>query len=91
MVDVGKKSMMWKLRCDDCGAEVAAGDAVCGRCGATGPGTLADRMAPSPYGSPVARLRPTVYGPPALASAHDALQQETRQREAIFPPMPRKS
>lgn len=82
--------MMWNMRCDECGAEVTPGEAVCGRCGATGPGTLADRLAPSSYGPPVARLRPTEYGPPALATAHDALQQETRQRAVSFTPIERR-
>jgi hypothetical protein len=66
-------------------AAVAQGEAVCRQCGATGPGTLADRLAPGPYGPPVARLLPTAYGPPALASAHDALQQETLRRAAVMP------
>ena len=73
------------LRCERCLAAVAPGAAVCGQCGATGPGTLADRLEPSPYGPPVARLRPTVYGPPALVAAHDTLQQETQRRAAIAP------
>ena len=76
--------MQW-LRCERCMAAVAPGEAVCRQCGATGPGTLADRLAPGPYGPPVARLRPTAYGPPALASARDALQQETLRRAALMP------
>lgn len=73
------------LRCERCMAAVVAGEAVCVQCGATGPGTMADRLEPSPYGPPVARLRPTIYGPPALASAHDGFQQETLRRAAITP------
>ncbi|HEU0028329.1 MAG TPA: hypothetical protein VFQ25_14545 [Ktedonobacterales bacterium] len=75
---------MMLLRCERCMAAVAAGEAVCKQCGATGPGTRADRLEPSPFGPPVARLRPTVYGAPALASAHDAIQQETLRRAAVM-------
>jgi hypothetical protein len=74
---------MW-LRCVECGAMVAAGEAVCGRCGATGPGARVDLLAPSPYGPPVARMRPTEYGPPVLSSAHDTLQPETQRRAATW-------
>jgi ribosomal protein L40E len=83
-----KGALMQWLRCERCMAAVAPKEAVCRQCGATGPGTPADRLAPGPYGPPVARLRPTAYGPPALASAHDALQQETQRRAAVVPAEP---
>ena len=76
---------MRQVACDECGAEIAAGEAVCGRCGASGPVSLADRMAPSPFGPPVARLRASEYGAPALAAAHDTLQPETQARVPASP------
>lgn len=76
---------MGRLACAGCGAEITSDAAVCGRCGATGPSPLADRLTASPYGPPVVRLHPTQYGPPALAAAHDTLQDETRRRVAAGP------
>lgn len=70
--------------CEECGAETIAGAAVCGRCGATGPGSFADRMTPSPFGPPVARMRISDFGALALAGAHDALQAQTRARVPVW-------
>lgn len=76
---------MRQIVCDECGAGMEVGDAVCGRCGASGPASLADRLAPSPFGPPISRMRASEYGAPALAAAHDALQPETRARVPASP------
>ena len=71
---------MRQVVCEACGMEMMTGVTVCARCGAPAAHSHADRMAPSPFGPPIARWRATEFGPPALAAAHDALQPETRMR-----------